>query len=63
MLLLGPIAITNINIANNINGNLNVFNGNLNALNGNLNAVNGNLGTMKKQQVVNISIFFYYKNS
>ena len=41
MLLLGPIAITNINIANNVNGNLNVFNGNLNV-------VNGNLGTMKK---------------
>ena len=54
MLLLGPIAITNINFANNVNGNLNV-------VNGNLNAVNGNSGTMKKQQVaVNISIFFYF---
>ena len=60
-----PIAIISINIAINVNGNLNIVNGNLDVVNGNLGLVNGNLGAMKKQQIaVIISILLFFdKNS
>ena len=52
------MAINNIQIAINVNGNID-------AVNGNLGPVNGNLGAMKKEQIaVKISILLFLdKNS
>ena len=50
----------NINIAINVNYNLDVVNSNLNSVIGNLGPVNGNSGILRKQQVaVIISIFLF----
>ena len=59
------IAINSINIAINVNGNLDVGNGNLDAVNVNLGPNYGNLGAMKKQQIaVKISkLLFFHLSS
>ena len=60
------IAINSINIAINVNGNLNVASDNLDAVNGNLGPVNGNLDAIKKQQIafkISILLFFLTKTA